>query len=59
MTAARFKQADLTRAMRAAAAAGMKPSECVIDERGVIRLIFGDAPIAGAANPLDRLLAKP
>jgi hypothetical protein len=40
---ARFKQADATRAMRAAAAAGLKLSECVIDVNGAIRLIFSDA----------------
>ena len=56
--AARFKQADATRALRAAVKAGLKPSECVIAPDGAIRLVFGDAPAAGAANPLDRLLNR-
>lgn len=56
--AARFLQADATRALRAAVAAGMKPSECVICPDGAIRLVFGDAPVVGTANPLDRLLTR-
>ena len=56
--AARFKQADATRALRAAVKAGLKPSECVIGPDGAIRLVFGEAPAAGAANPLDRLLPR-
>lgn len=53
-----FKQADATRALRAAVKAGLKPSECVIGPDGAIRLVFGDVPAAGAANPLDRLLNR-
>lgn len=56
--AARFKQADATRALRAAVAAGMKPSECVIGPDGAIRLVFGEAPVVGTANSLDRLLTR-
>ena len=53
-----FKQADATRALRAAVAAGMKPSECVIGPDGAIRLVFRDAPVTGTANPLDRVLTR-
>jgi len=56
--AARFKQADATRALRAAVKAGMKPSECVIGPDGVIRLIFNDTPTIVGANPLDRVLRR-
>ena len=56
--AARFKQADATRALRAAAKAGMKPSECVIGPDGAIRLIFSDTPEIGVSNPLDRVLRR-
>ncbi len=56
--AARFKQADATRALKAARKAGMVPSEWVIDRDGAIRLVFGDASAAGGANPLDRILPR-
>lgn len=56
--AAGFKQADATRALRAAVAAGMKPSECVIGRDGSIRLVFGEAPVVGTANPVDRVLPR-
>jgi len=55
---ARFKQADATRALRAAVKAGLRPSECVIDSSGSIRLVFSDGGPVGTANPLDRLLRK-
>lgn len=54
--AARFKQADATRALRAAVKAGLRPSECVIGPDGAIRLVFGETPAASSSNPLDRLL---
>lgn len=59
MTAvARFKQADATRALRAAVKAGLKPSECVIGPDGAIRMVFSDAPAVGGVNPLDRVLQR-
>lgn len=50
-----FKQADATRAFRAALAAGLKPSGCTIAPDGSIKLEFGEA-MQGARNPLDRIL---
>jgi plastocyanin domain-containing protein len=57
--AASFKQADATRAIKAAVKAGMKPSECVIDSAGTIRLVFGsDTPSPSKTNPMDRILPR-
>jgi len=56
--AARYKQADAPRALRAAVKAGMKRSECVIDPTGAIRFVFSDDRPADGANPLDRLLGR-
>jgi len=56
--AARFSQADATRALRAAVNAGMKPAECIIDSSGTIRLIFSDGVAGTPTNPLDRLLPQ-
>jgi hypothetical protein len=54
---AAFKQADLTRALRAAVAAGMKPSGYRIDPAGAIVVMFGDGtPKAANANPWDEEL---
>ena len=47
---ARFKQADATRALRAAVAAGLKPSSYRIDAAGAIIVIFGDGAVPKAAN---------
>lgn len=55
---ARFKQADATRALRAAVKAGLRPSECVIDSSGSIRLVFSDGTLVAGANPLDRILRQ-
>ena len=46
-----FKQADATRALRAAVAAGLKPSGYRIDPNGVIEVQFGKD--AGTGNVLD------
>ena len=55
--ASRFKQADLTRALRGAAAAGIRPSGAKIDVDGSIHLLFADAPSSRPlVNPLDRFL---
>ena len=56
--AATFRQADATRAMKAAVKAGLMPSECVFERNGEIRLIFPDASPSAASNPLDRVLRK-
>ena len=53
-----FRQADATRALRAAVKAGLRPSECVIGPDGAIRLVFSDTPATGGANPLDRVLQR-
>lgn len=54
---ARFKQADLTRALRAAVAAGMKPSGYRIDASGDIVVMLGNEAIA-PANSFDALLGE-
>lgn len=54
---ARFRQADMTRALKAAVAAGVKPAQIVLEPTGEMRLIFADeAQATGPVNPLDRLL---
>lgn len=55
---ARFRQADLVRALKAAVAAGVKPAQVVIEPTGELRLTFDNAASmpAGPENPLDRLL---
>lgn len=55
---AAFKQADATRALRAAVAAGLTPTECSIDASGTIRLVFSNSAPSGSANPLDRILLR-
>lgn len=52
---ANFRQADLTRALRGAVAAGMKPSGCRVNKDGEIELQFGnDNAVVG--NTFDRLI---
>ena len=57
MTApARFRQADLTRALRGAEAAGVRPVRVEIDANGRIVLTFDSASAPrGAANSWDDL----
>lgn len=54
MTARRssFRQADATRALKAAAAAGLKPTGYRIDPGGSIVVMFGEAA-ARSANSFD------
>jgi hypothetical protein len=52
-----FKQADAAKALRAAVAAGLKPSGYTIAPDGSIRVEFGDGCPAGPRNPLDRVLS--
>lgn len=58
MTApARFRQSDVTRAIRAAKNAGERLAGCVIDINGNIVLTFGNAKqVAGAKSSWDDLL---
>ena len=58
MTARRatFKQADATRALRAAVAAGLKPSGYKIDTTGAIHVSFADTLLPTGANPWDEVL---
>lgn len=55
--AARFKQADLTRALRAAVAAGMKPSGYRIDVAGDIIVTFGGDG-GSPVNSFDALIGE-
>lgn len=49
---ANFKQADATRALKAAAAAGLKPTGYRVEPGGAIIVMFGDAA-ARSANSFD------
>lgn len=53
--AARFKQADATRALKAAVAAGLMPSGVRIGVDGSIEVMIGNAPAPRPAldNPWD------
>lgn len=53
---AAFRQADATRALRAAIAAGLKPSGCTIAPDGSIKVDFDDTVARCPPNPLDRVL---
>lgn len=60
MTApARFKQADVTKALKAATAAGLRPSGCKIDPTGAIIVMIGNGNSKqDSANPWDEELAQ-
>jgi hypothetical protein len=49
----RFKQADVTRAVRAAAAAGVEVREVVVDANGAIRVIVGKPTTTDGINEWD------
>ena len=55
--AARFKQADVTRALRGANAAGMKPSGYKITPSGEIVVMLGD-DTSEPRNSFDTLMGK-
>lgn len=55
--APRFKQADLTRALRAALAAGMKPSGYRIDASGDIIVMLGGEGVS-PVNSFDALIGE-
>jgi hypothetical protein len=55
--AARFKQSDVTRALRGARLAGFAHVRVGIDARGNIVVDASETPVAAERrNPLDRLL---
>lgn len=55
---ARFKQADVTKALKAAAAAGFKASGFKVEPTGAIVVMLGGAPAkAATGNPWDEELA--
>lgn len=58
--ATRFKQADATRALRAAQAAGLKPSGYRIEPSGAILVLFTEhgAPRPINDNPWDEELSS-
>jgi hypothetical protein len=54
----RFKQTDITRAVRAVVAAGVEIREVMVDANGAIRVITGKAGAAPIGNPaLEKWLA--
>lgn len=53
-----FKQADASRALRAAVAAGLKPSGYTIAPDGSIHVDFGQGQTV-SANTFDQLKARP
>jgi hypothetical protein len=56
--AARFKQADATRALCAAVAAGLKPTGYKVDADGAIIVLFGDVAPATFNNSFDALIGR-
>lgn len=56
--AARFKQADATRALKAAVQAGLKPRGYRVEPDGSIYVDVGDATMPAHGNPLDRILPR-
>lgn len=58
--AARFKQADISRAIRAVVAAGFTPCSCRCDPDGgvVVNFATESNPIAMSSNPWDEELLK-
>jgi hypothetical protein len=49
----RFRQGDITRAVKAVIAAGVEVREVLVDTDGKIRVIAGKAPANGAPAPLN------
>ena len=56
--AARFTQADLTRAVQAMRKAGVDVAGAKIQPDGTIVVLTGRAEAANDANPLDRVLPR-
>jgi len=55
---ANFRQADATRAFRAAVEAGLQPKSCTFGPDGSIKVEFADAAGVDHHNPLDRVLQR-
>ena len=55
--AARFKQADVTRALRAARSAGMKPSGYKITPSGEIVVMLGE-DVSESYNSFDAIIGR-
>ena len=55
---AAFKQADLTRAVKALAKAGLSVAGAKIAPDGSITVLTGIEPANDAGNPLDRILPQ-
>ena len=51
-----FYQADAERLLRAALAAGLKPTGCTMGPDGSIKLDFCEGGVGHLQNPLNRLL---
>ena len=56
--AARFKQADLTRAIKGAKAAGMKVGSFEINPNGKIVILSEAMSVPNDVNPWDSLVGK-
>jgi hypothetical protein len=54
--AARFKESDVTRALKGAKKAGFPVGRAEIDANGTIIIYAAERGMAGKGNPLDRLL---
>lgn len=54
--AARFRQADLTRAVKGARASGLSVQRVEIDPNGKIVILFGVGPAATGGNEWDEVL---
>lgn len=50
-----FKQSDATRALKAAVAAGLKPTGYRIDPTGAINVLFGASTHDKLANSFDEI----
>jgi hypothetical protein len=53
-----FRQTDLTKALKAAANAGMVVARAEIDQHGKIVVVFGDGRSPLESAPLDEWMAK-
>jgi hypothetical protein len=58
MARSAFKQADAARALRAAVAAGLRPTGYTIAPDGSIKVEFAESLRAGPPNTLDRVLGR-
>jgi hypothetical protein len=57
-SAATFRQHDVTRALRAVAAAGMAAARLEIDQTGKIVIQLGSGERVEPSNPLDKWMAE-